>query len=306
MTPTRRAWTPRPLHGLALAVLSLGLAACETLAPAASNAAPAADRIHRQAQEALDRWAQAVARSGGASISFVGPMTSQIGDWENAVGDNNKQALMAGVIAAATTLPDDPPPRDEVRWLDGSKVDVNVLSAADALEDLVEAGDGAECPDCRPLRVTDAQLATGLVETSRGPAEAPMWVFSLAGTAVTVTRVAVDESVTVAPPPWNADDPPQGISIERAAGTADSDTLEVSFTGAVENRNQPCGADYTAEAVESELAVVVIVVERANPAGGACPAMGRTRTATATLKAPLGERAVLEVQQGLPVQLLAP
>jgi hypothetical protein len=289
-----------------MAVLSIGLAACDTLVPSGSNPAPAADRIHRQAQEALDRWADAVTRSGGASISFVGPMTSQIGDWEDAVADKNKAALMAGVIEAVTNLPDDPPPRDEVRWLDGSTVGVNVLSAADALDDLVEAVDPGECPDCRPLRITDAQLATGLVETSRGPAEAPMWVFSLAGTAVTVTRVAVDESVTVAPPPWNADDPPQGISIDWAAGAADSDTLEVSFIGAVKGRDEPCGADYTAEAVESEHAVVVIVHERANPAAVPCTAAGRTRTATASLDAPLGERAVLEVQQGLPVQLLAP
>lgn len=308
MIPTSRAWTPRPLHGLALAlaVVSLVAAGCTTVAPGPSGAAPPADRVHRQAQEALDRWADAVARSGGASITFVGPMTSQIGDWESAVGGNNEAALNAGMLEAVTTLPDDPPPRDEVRWLDGSTVAVNVLSAVDALEDLVDAADRGGCPDCRPLRVTDAQLATGLVETSLGPAEAPMWVFTIAGTSVTVTRVAVDESVTVAPPPWNADDPPQGISIDRAVGTADSEALEVSFIGAVNGRDEPCGADYTAEAVESELAVVVIVNERPNPGGGSCPAAGRTRTATATLDAPLGKRAVLEVQQGLPVQLVAP
>jgi len=108
------------------------------------------------------------------------------------------------------------------------------------------------------------------------------------------------------PAPWNADDPPVGISIEGATGSADSRKLQVSFIGAVKTRDEPCGADYSTEAVESTLAVVVIVTEHRNAAPGACDAMGRTRTAEVTLKDPLGERAVLEIKQGLPVAVVAP
>ncbi len=283
------------------------IAACEGPAPAPVGANPSpADRIHRQAQDALARWADAVGRSGGASITFVGEMTSQVGTWESSVGDNNKMALGAGRVEAATPLPEDQPPRDEVRWLDGSKVAVSVLSAAASLEALVAAGDPTACPDCRPLRVTDAQLASTLIETSKGPANVPTWVFSIAGTSVTVTRVAVDESVTVVPPPWNADDPPVGVSIEAATGSADSRKLQVSFIGAVKTKDEPCGADYSTEAVESTLAVVVIVTEHRNAAPGGCEAVGRTRTAEVTLKDQLGERAVLEIKQGLPVAVVAP
>jgi hypothetical protein len=258
------------------------------------------DRIHTQAHDALDRWASAVRESGGATISFVGELTSQVGDWEAAVGDNNKTALYAGLVEPAVDLPDSPA-RGEVRWLDGSKVDVDVLSAADALADVVATATGSACPECRPLLVTEATLATGLVETTQGPAEAPLWVFTIDGTAVRVTRVAVDDSVTVEPPPWNAEDPPVGISIVSAAGSPDARRLEVSFTGAVENGSKTCGADYTAEAVESDLAVVVIVSEHRNPLPGACPAVGRTRTVEVRLAQILGERAILEVRQGLPV-----
>jgi hypothetical protein len=265
------------------------------------------DRLHRQAHDALERWADAIRKSGGASIAFVGDLTGQVGTWEGAVGGNNKSALAAGLVEAGTALSDTAPSRDKVRWLDGSETDVNVLSAADTLDALVTAGAGsASCPDCRPLVVAEAQLATGLVDTSRGPANAPAWVFSIEGTAVKVTRIAVDQSVTVDPPPWNANDPPGGVSIESATGKADSRKLTVLFTGAVKAADQPCGVDYSAEAVESDLAVVVIVHEHPNPAPGACDAVGRTRTAIATLDMALGTRAVLEVKQGLPVSMVAP
>jgi hypothetical protein len=318
MTPTRRArrrGTSVPVPITLLAIL-VAVAACATPAggPGGSGSVLSRDgtqlpqdRLHRQAHDALERWADAIRKSGGASIAFVGDLTGQVGAWERALGDNNKAALAAGLVEARAALSDNAPSRDKVRWLDGSEVDVNVLSAADTLDALVAAGAGsASCPNCRALVVGVAQLATGLVDTSRGPANAPAWVFSIEGSAVKVTRIAVDQSVTVDPPPWNASDPPVGLSIESATGKADSRKLTVLFTGAVKAADQPCGVDYSAEAVESDLAVVVIVHEHPNPTAGACDAVGRTRTAIATLDTALGTRAVLEVKQGLPVSVVAP
>jgi hypothetical protein len=314
MTANQRAPGHRPRFAIPVAWLAIALvsSACASpvLAPGGSSAPGSArrepaDRIHQQAHDALERWADAVRQSGGASITFVGELTSQIGTWEAAVGDNNKRALVAGLVQAVTTLSDDVPSRSKVKWLDGTTVEVNVRSAVASLDALVKAG-GGECSDCRPLRVTEARLATGLVETSRGPAEAPVWVFTVDGTSVRVTRVAVDESITVVPPPWNANDPPVGVSIDSGVGSANSRKVKVSFVGAVKGADEPCGADYTAEAVESELAVVVIVVEERNPAAVACTAVGRTRTADVTLASKLGDRAVLEVRQGLPVPVTAP
>ena len=314
MAPTRRVrphGTPVPKAAFLLAIPAL-VAACASPVggPAGSSVVLTGstqqplDRIHQQAHDALARWADAVRKSGGASITFVGDLTGQIGDWEPSAGQN-KAALYAGMVEAPHKLSDEPPAADKVRWLDGSSVDVHVLSAADALAALVGAATST-CDDCEPLEVTDAQQATGLVDTSRGPANAPIWVYSIAGTAVKVTRVAVDESVTVDPPPWNADDAPQGIRIDSATGSPDSKKLTVSFIGAPDAADKPCGADYTGEAVESELAVVVIVNVRANPAPGGCRAVGAIRTAKVALEEPLGKRVVLEVQQGLPVSVVAP
>ena len=319
MAPTRRArraGTPVPRVVFLLAILAL-VAACATPAggpggsgPIATGASPEAmDRIHQQAHDALARWADAVRKSGGASITFVGDLTGQIGEWEPSVGENNKSALYAGMVEAPRGLSANPPAGDKVRWLDGSSVDVRVLSAADTLAALVAAAT-SKCDDCQPLEITDAQQATGIVDTSRGAANAPIWVYSIAGSAVKITRVAVDESVTVDPPPWNANNPPDGVRVDSATGWADSRKLTVSFVGTPLSANKPCGEDYTAEAVESELAVVVIVHRHRwqgtmAPNEG-CSLAGALRTAKVTLAEPLGDRVVLDVQQGLPITVTTP
>lgn len=53
--------------------------------------------------------------------------------------------------------------------------------------------------DCAVLQATAAELTSGPIQTSRGPATAPIWVFTLTGTAVKVTRVAIANPIEVAP-----------------------------------------------------------------------------------------------------------
>jgi len=311
-----RVWVPLLSSPLALASLAASVVAA-LLSGCASNvvspggsrvptisARPEAqDRLHQQANDALERWARAVRDNGGAAITFAGELTSQIGTWEEANGDN-KSALLAGVLEPSTALPAERPGRREVKWVDGTSIDVDVLSAQQAFDELVAAAvaAGGECADCKAIRITDANLATGLVETSTGPAEVPMWVYSVRGSAVRITRVAVDGSVTVDPPPWNAEDPPVGISIDLAIGTPDSNKLQVRYIGA----DDSCGMETTVEAVESDLAVVVLVEERPGPGANACRLVGRLRTADVTLDTALGDRVVLEARQGLPVPVHAP
>jgi hypothetical protein len=267
-------------------------------------------RAHQQAQEALDRWAAAVAAAGeqqAEAVGFVpvGELTGQIGDWEEVVGDNNKRALYAGMLAPVTELPTDSPGDGQIRWEDGRSKAVHTITAAQALQDL-KAAATAPCADCQPIQVTDARLSEATVATSRGPATAPAWEFVLAGTRVVVTRIAVaaPDQITVTPPPWDSNDPPVGVSIESATGTVGGRQLTVAFTGPQQGADKPCGSDYTTEAVESSTAIVVIVIEHANlPMGAACDLVGYRREATVELAAPLADRTVLEVRQGLPVPI---
>lgn len=282
----------------------LVVAGCGLMSPPSSENGDG-DRLHEQARAALARWADAVTAANKGALVVVGDRTGQTGDWGEAVGENNKEALMAGQLRPAASLSAEIPAPGEVRWSDGTSTTFDLLSADQAIAEIVNSAE-APCSSCQPLQITAARLTTGLVQTSRGPATVPMWEFSVQGTPAKVTRVAVANPITVVPPPWDPNNAPDGISVQSARGTADARELTVSFIGSPGGAGQACGADYTAEAVESDLAVVVIVVEHRNPMPAACTAVGAERTAVARLTLPLGDRAVLEVQQGFPVPLLAP
>src|SRR5512135_3296113 len=91
----------------ALAILAATVLGACIGAPGATDPAAA----HQRAQAVLSAWADAVARAGAhAAVTPVGELTAQVGDWEEAVGDNNKRALMAGMVASASPLSEDAPP----------------------------------------------------------------------------------------------------------------------------------------------------------------------------------------------------
>lgn len=284
-------------------LLLIGLSGCRMVSQGPESNT---DREHRQAQDALARWTAAVAAADGqAWFVPVGELTGQVGDWEAAVGQN-KAALYAGMMVATTTLPTETPPDGEVRWANGTSRTIPTISAQQALAELRAAGTQAPCPECVPLRITAARLTTAQIQTSRGPAVAPAWEFTIEGTAVRVTRIAIGagDRVSVTPPAWDPNNAPVGLWIESATGRVGGSELTVAFTGAPRSGAEACGADYSAEAVESSTAVVVIVIEHPNPFAGPCTLVGARRTATVTLAEALGERTVLEGTQGLPVSVL--
>ncbi len=280
---------------------AMALAGCMGV-PGATDPAAA----HQRAQAVLARWAESVAAVGAqAAVTPVGELTGQIGDWEEVVGDNNKRALMAGMVASVNPLSEEAPPDGDVAWQDGTTTKVPLMPAQEAIV-AIESTTSAPCSDCAMLLVTDARLTSRPIQTSRGPATAPIWEFTLQGTAVKLTRVAIANPVVVAPDEVGSG---LGLAIDSASGTVGGTELTVAFVGAPEPGDKACGEDYTAEAVESDLAVVVIVTRHphAAPFGEACSAVGARRTATARMAAPLGNRVVLDLQQGTPVPVvLAP
>lgn len=259
---------------------------------------------HQRGQAVLAAWADAVAAAGNRGwVTPVGELTGQIGDWEASVGDNNKRALMAGNVASVNSFADQAPPDGKVTWPDGTTTKVSVMSAQQAVAAIGTTTE-APCSDCSMILLTNAQLTSGPIQTTRGPATAPIWEFNVKGSAVKVTRVAIDAAQIV--PSLEEGDPELSPPMDSASGTVGGKELTVAFVGAPNPGDQPCGEDYTAEAVESDLAVVVIVTRHPHvpPEAGACAAVGARRTATATLAAPIGDRVVLDLRTETPIPVV--
>ena len=87
-----------------------------------------------------------------------------------------------------------------------------------------------------------------------------------------------------------------GPAVQSATIDAGGMTITATVVGAADAGDKPCGADYTTEAVESDVGVVVIVYEHRNTFPASCSAVGYFRTAQVTLARPLGNRTLIDLQ----------
>ena len=212
-------------------------------------------------------------------------------------------AWYAGLFVVANPLPSEAPPDGRIEWPDGTTHAVPVISAEQALADL-KAGGVSPCPDCTPLQITGARLTTATFQSSRGPVQAPAWEFSLKDTDVKLDQFAVGGQFTPPAVPTPNDQatgqqvgqPWVGPAVQSATVDASGTTLTVTVVGAPDTGDKPCGADYTAEAVESDTGIVVIVYEHRNGMPAACSAVGALRTTQVTLAKPLGSRTLIDLQ----------
>ena len=121
------------------------LAGC-AFAPGATDPTAA----HQRAQAVLSSWADAVAAAGEhAAVTPVGELTGQIGVWEEAVGDNNKRALMAGMVASVSPLSEEAPRDGEVTWQDGTTTKVPLMSAQEAIVAIESTTERRPAPTAR-------------------------------------------------------------------------------------------------------------------------------------------------------------
>ncbi|GGM25535.1 hypothetical protein ACFFX1_09695 [Dactylosporangium sucinum] len=277
----------------------LATAGCGNAGGAGGPGGDDPERLRQQAREHLARYDRAVQDAGGQQRFVpVGDLTGQLGNWE-AGREQNKAALLAGLLVPAGPLPAPPQATGTVTWDGGAPLDVPLVGAQEALQAMTRY----DCGGCEPLTVTGARLATATIGTTRGPATVPAWEYTLRDTAVRVTRpaVAASAAVTVTPPSWDPYHAPGGLPISSATVDPAGTRLTVAFVGSRGPASEPCGADYTGEVVESGNAVIVIIVTHPHAGDEACTAMGYPRELSVDLAAPLGERALLDIQQGLPI-----
>lgn len=259
-----------------------------------------------QAQRLLDEWARHVELADTAPITFPDGLVSG-GGWDGKSANENKMAFLAAKFEAATSLSSEAPDKGTIVWSGGRSEPVDLISASQAFDALRASADrGDACDECAPLRVIGAHLAPVDAETTQGDATVPAWEFEFPADQQPLQPITV---VAV----WAANGSPgtklsgatnDGMPADFVYGNPGSIQLTISFVGSPWAIGNPCGADYTAQPVESDLAVAVIIVEhRSSGPAVACPAMGGFRTATVELSRPLGDRTVLDVDYAVPVKL---
>lgn len=79
--------------------------------------------------------------------------------------------------------------------------------------------------------------------------------------------------------------------------------MTVTFTGARSPASEPCGIDYSTEAVESVKAIVIVILQQRHAYGEECTLEGTDRTAVVNLAQPLANRAVFDLQQPEPIHV---
>ncbi|MEU3465375.1 hypothetical protein ABZ721_36235 [Streptomyces sp. NPDC006733] len=219
----------------------------------------------------------------------------------------DKVAFMSGHLDLATRLPAPAPDgqRTAVRWPDGSKVALPLLSARQVFDGLVRGEAGCEGPDCdRRLRVTGAKAATHTLMTSRGRATVPVWEFTIEGYAQPFVYAAVASGK-----------PPEGSQADRPAPEIKGLAAGVSWNGISSDglvlktrvAHGTCVDVLPGRVYETGNAVVLVgrVGPWKVPGGGACDAALRMTPAQFRLSHPLGDRTVLDATTGDPLALQA-
>ncbi|OKJ08279.1 hypothetical protein AMK19_19935 [Kitasatospora sp. CB01950] len=207
----------------------------------------------------------------------------------------DKAAYEAGHFDLKTTLPVSVSGIAEVQFADGSRLTLPQRSAQDVLSWLSGRKDPCrgQCGDSR-LSITAAQPGTTTVTTSRGRATIPVWEFTIEGYDQPFRYPAVLTQAEHPPIPGPGP----------LAGSGGSTLVSVSADGLVLTATVPqgsCDSAQPGEVHETDQAVVLIGrIAPRHPGGGACPASLGHIPVEFRLSRPLGTRAVLGLDDGLP------
>ncbi|GAA2709282.1 hypothetical protein GCM10010429_23550 [Micromonospora olivasterospora] len=156
---------------------------------------------------------------------------------------------------------------------------------------------GIPASGCVPLTVTAVRLGAAPVRTSRGEAQVPAWLFTVEELKAPVARLAVAPGAATPVPQAPA---PAGQVPDGVAGAQDLTALSGTRLtwrigmGACDTGGTP---------LVEERDDVVVVGGAVTPATGVCTDQLLLKPVTATLKAPLGARPVLDVATGAPLVL---
>ncbi|BCJ58419.1 hypothetical protein [Micromonospora endophytica] len=315
------------LLGLSLTMILAGCASTETDPAPGADGAPNAG-FDRRATEVAGAW-----RPGPEWATGYLPLQEPVvligaADFTPAT----KTAFLAGWYRNLAELPTTPPAEGAVRFPDG-KLAVPLISAAEAYRELTH-GNPAPCPlgpkdfatpppaapppdepaapggggpdetvtsrpqgDCVALTVTEVELGTAPVRTSRGEAQVPAWLFTVKEIDAVVARVAVAPSAVAAipEPAPPSGSPPEGLVSAQDLQAVDGAHLTFRLgVGSCDTGVTPL--------VQEHDHVVVVGGTVIRPTG-VCNDALRLEPVEVTLTAPLGARPILDALTGTPLRL---
>jgi hypothetical protein len=279
-----------------LAALALALSGCAsvaTISPAAPQTANP-DAFQQRAQEVVAGWE----RSGMPKTWRLGFVPLSV-DKVIVTGDpgftgDSKLAFLAGRFTLRAGLPLPPPP-GQVLFPDGSRLPVHLVTAEDAFAAMAKPNSNSCGKPCQPLTITQINLGTAKVLTTRGNATVPAWLFTIEGLKTPIAYMAVaDKDVSEVPAPPAADYPAlRGIVAAENVISVDGTT--VRFTVGVGT------CDTNIKPLVYETADTIALGGSVTTPDGVCNSMLKLQPVTITLAKPVGDRALIDGVGGRPL-----
>ncbi|MFI5527923.1 hypothetical protein ACIA8O_05135 [Kitasatospora sp. NPDC051853] len=258
---------------------------------------PVASAARNRASEAVRAWEHSAAHEAWRAGYYPLDASPQWLPPEAFRTLAEKAGYLSGSFDIALSIPS-PDPIAEVRWSDGRALGLVPRSVPETLRDLAREHQGDCAADCTPLKVTEIRQARREIGTSRGQATIPVWEFTSPGYSEPFVLPAVAAQRRADPlPPTGYPSSPAGLSVAAFdARTASWDGLTV--TGTVEL--PPCRRVFLSEAVETEHSVVPVLLLTGTTGADCATAETVSGSATVRLRAPLGDRTVLDLATGEP------
>ncbi|MGP3770345.1 hypothetical protein ACTWJ8_05855 [Streptomyces sp. SDT5-1] len=283
----------RAVRRVGLAVIVVGTVGCGG-GKVAGDGGGGAGALGERARRVAEAWdgskAAAVWRAG------YHPVGEETRLPRGGLRDEDQQAYERRNLTARGALPDGGPEDGEVAWAAGGSGARPVVSAREAYEALA----GPRAAGTPRLVVEEVAAGRMRIDTTRGPASVPAWVFTLDGYASPLVRAAVEPSPTPRSPIGPAHDLP-GRRLDRLLDIADDgrSVTVVAVHGVCDD-----GPRVRARETRGSVVLTTSVVDREGEQ--TCTAQGKLERVVVKLRAPLGDRVLLDAVSGGPVPYRGP
>ncbi|MEU6255757.1 hypothetical protein [Streptomyces sp. NPDC047043] len=206
--------------------------------------------------------------------------------------DADKRAYTTQNFVLRGTLPTSPEKTGRVKWESGGSLALPLMTAREAYDTMARGGN-----DGPHLTVTDAKLGETTLDTSRGPATVPAWLFTLEGYDTPLKRVALSPSrLPKAPIEPAAEVPSDELwPVERLVEVTDGgrSVTVIASHGA-------CDDGPAVDVLETDDSVV-LSVSIVGTKDGSCTSQLLGEKRAVKLDRPLGDRILLDAFTGRPL-----